>query len=73
MFNDRGMGFVVRRIMDVVEAQLPLPGRPSWEASIGSVVIGDQIVDVVDLLRLIRMVDPAFFDEPVAITDSSLA
>ncbi len=65
-YQGRSVGLVVDRIVDIVEEQVTGQSRSTREGIIGSAVIQQHVMDLVDVPGVIRMVDPMFFEAEAA-------
>lgn len=63
-WQDRSVGLVVDRILDIVEDDLSTRRPSSRKGTLGSAVIQNKVTEMLDLSALIRAQDPAFFAEP---------
>lgn len=59
--NERSMGLIVDEILDIVEESVHLGEAQAGTGVRGSVVIQEKVTDVVDVVELIRAIDPTFF------------
>ena len=62
------VGLVVDRILDIVEERLTVKGTASREGVLYTTVIQEQVTELLDVGRLIRRIDPTFFEQPAAAT-----
>ena len=60
--NDRSVGLVVERILDIVEEQIAVQRAASRHGLIESVVVQGKVTDMLDIESVIRKADPSFFD-----------
>jgi two-component system chemotaxis sensor kinase CheA len=60
------VGLVVGRILDIVEETVTVQGRSNREGVLGSAVIQQQVMDLIDVPGIIRLVDPMFFEHAEA-------
>lgn len=60
--NDRSVGLVVERILDIVEEQIAVQRAASRHGLIESVVVQGKVTDMLDIESVIRKVDPSFLD-----------
>ena len=58
----RSVGLVVDRILDIVEETLTIQNRSQREGVVGSAVIQQHVMDLIDAPGVIRIVDPMFFE-----------
>jgi two-component system, chemotaxis family, sensor kinase CheA len=62
------IGFVVRQILDTVDAELSVRSRLDTGGHLGSAVINGRVTELVDMGRAVAGLDPAVFgDVPVAV------
>lgn len=59
----RSVGLVVDRILDIVEESITIQNQASRDGIIGSAVIQQRVMDLVDVPGVIRMMDPMFFEQ----------
>lgn len=59
----RSMGLVVGRILDIVETTIEIRRSAQSPGLLGSAVIQEHVTDLVDLPSVIRLCEPAFFEE----------
>jgi len=55
------LGLVVDRILDIVEESVTVQSRSQRDGIIGSAVIQEQVMDLVNVPGVIRLADPMFF------------
>lgn len=60
--NDRSVGLVVERILDIVEEQIAVQRAASRHGLIESVVVQGKVTDMLDIESVIRKVDPSLLD-----------
>lgn len=60
--GDKSVGFVVRRILDVVEDAVTVERMNSQPGVLGAAVVQGKVTDLLDVRGLIRSHDPYFFD-----------
>jgi two-component system chemotaxis sensor kinase CheA len=60
------VGLVVGRILDIVEEIITVQRRSNREGVLGSVVIQQQVMDLIDVAGIIRLADPMFFEHAEA-------
>ena len=65
--QERSVGLVVDRILDIVEERLTVRGTASRDGVFHTTVIQDQVTELLDVGRLIRRADPTFFEQPAAL------
>ncbi len=65
--GDRSAGFVVGRILDIVEATLDVKRTTKRDGLLGSAVIQGHVTDLVDLPAILRKEEPAFFEQAMAV------
>ena len=65
-YQGRSVGLVVDRIIDIVEEHVTGQSRSNRDGIIGSAVIQQHVMDLVDVPGVIRMVDPMFFEAEAA-------
>jgi two-component system chemotaxis sensor kinase CheA len=58
----RSVGLVVDRILDIVEETITVQSESNREGVIGSAVIQQRVMDLIDVEGVIRMMDPMFFE-----------
>jgi two-component system chemotaxis sensor kinase CheA len=61
-YHDRSIGLVVDRILDIVEETVTVQSRSHREGILGSAVIQQRVMDLVDVPGVICMADPMFFE-----------
>lgn len=68
VYSERGrsVGFVVGRILDVVEDVVNVERCTAQRGVLGAAVIQGRVVDLLDVQGLIRAQQPGFFDARVA-------
>ncbi|MEO1273460.1 MAG: chemotaxis protein CheW [Myxococcota bacterium] len=59
--NNRSMGLVVDRIIDIVDENITTQSRSSRQGIIASAVIQGRVTEILDVEGAIRMVEPDFF------------
>jgi len=64
--NDRSVGLVVAQILDVVKQSITVQRDSQRDGVLGSVVIQDQVTELLDLGRIIRMTGLGFLDSEVS-------
>jgi two-component system, chemotaxis family, sensor kinase CheA len=69
VYSERGrsVGFVVDRILDIVETRLDVHRKAVKPAIVATAVIQQHVCDLIDIHAVIRSIDPRFFDPAVAI------
>jgi two-component system chemotaxis sensor kinase CheA len=60
--HDRSVGFVVQRILDVMEDVVRIDRSSAQPGLLGAAVIGGKVTSLLDVEGLIRAHDPAFFE-----------
>ena len=66
--NKKSVGLIVGQIVDIVEAERLLYPSPAGKVGVeGSLVIGGQITDLLDIDPLIERVEPGWLGEPVGV------
>jgi two-component system chemotaxis sensor kinase CheA len=60
--GNRSVGFVVTRILDVVEEAVRIERRSAQRGVLGAAVIQGKVTDILDVHGVIRAHDPSFFD-----------
>ncbi|MEZ4653723.1 MAG: chemotaxis protein CheW [Candidatus Eisenbacteria bacterium] len=64
--DDRSVGLVVDRIIDIVEESVVLQRRSGRSGVLGSAIIQGRVTDVLDVRGLICKADPSFFEAVAA-------
>jgi two-component system, chemotaxis family, sensor kinase CheA len=59
--GDRSVGFVVDRILDIASERLGTRSDIDDHALLGSVVVGDKVVELLDVQAAVLSADPGFF------------
>lgn len=62
--NGRSMGLLVDSILDIVEEHVEAGAAQAGTGVRGSAVIQGKVTDIVDVVELVRSIDPTFFVEP---------
>jgi two-component system chemotaxis sensor kinase CheA len=62
--GDRSVGFVVDRILDIATERAGTRSDIDDHALVGSVVVGDRVVELLDVQAAVLAADPAFYNEP---------
>jgi two-component system chemotaxis sensor kinase CheA len=62
----RSVGLVVERILDIVEEALTTQYQATREGLLGSAIIQQRVTDLLDVHSVIRLHNPAFFEQPTA-------
>jgi two-component system chemotaxis sensor kinase CheA len=62
--GERSVGFVVNRILDIATERPGTRSDIDDHALIGSVVVGDRVVELLDVQTAVLAADPAFYNEP---------
>ncbi len=72
--GERSVGFAVQRIIDIATERSGSRSDIDDHALLGSVVVGDRVVELLDVSAAVLAADPNFFDTPVfnSSTDSLL-
>ncbi len=66
--DGRRVGFVVDRILDIVEDDLSVT-RPGSRAGVKTcVVLQERVTEIIDVPAVLRMADPDFFERPLSAT-----
>jgi two-component system chemotaxis sensor kinase CheA len=65
-YQGRSIGLVVDRILDIVEETLTVQNKSHRDGVLGSAVIQQRVMDLVDVPGVVRMVDPMFFERAEA-------
>jgi two-component system chemotaxis sensor kinase CheA len=65
-YQGRSVGLVVDRILDIVEETITVQDRSSRDGIVGSAVIQQRVMDLIDIAGVIRMSDPMFFEAEAA-------
>ena len=60
------VGLVVNRILDTVEEKLTIQRPASRPGVLGSLVIQNQVTELLDVKEVIRTANPNFIDRPLA-------
>jgi two-component system chemotaxis sensor kinase CheA len=63
--NDRRIGLIAHRIVDIVDEDLKARRTGSREGVKGCAVIRDRVTEILDLEGLIRLSDPGFFERSI--------
>ncbi|MFZ0515749.1 MAG: chemotaxis protein CheW [Acidobacteriaceae bacterium] len=66
--NQRSVGLVVERILDIVEDDLATRRPASREGVLGSFVVQGKVTEILDVDGIIRAQDPTFFDAEQLLT-----
>ncbi len=56
--NDRNVGFVVARILDIVEDEVRLDVTTTREGMLGSIIVQQKVTDVLDMAAIVRHAAP---------------
>ncbi|MBI5433664.1 MAG: chemotaxis protein CheA [Planctomycetes bacterium] len=64
--EDRSIGLVVDRILDIVEESLRVRRKMQSRGTLGSAVVQGKVTDLLDAQAVIGEVDPTFFEDLVA-------
>jgi two-component system chemotaxis sensor kinase CheA len=59
--GERSVGFVVERILDIATERAGTRSDVDDEALVGSVVVGDKVVELLDMASAVLAADPHFF------------
>jgi two-component system chemotaxis sensor kinase CheA len=59
--GDRSVGFVVERILDIATEQAGTRSDIDDQALVGSVVVGDKVVELLDMESAVLAADPHFY------------
>ena len=62
--DERSVGFVVDRILDIANERPGTRSDIDDHALVGSVVVGDRVVELLDVQAAVLAADPAFYDVP---------
>jgi two-component system chemotaxis sensor kinase CheA len=62
--GERSVGFVVNRILDIATERAGTRSDIDDHALVGSVVVGDRVVELLDVQAAVLAADPAFYNEP---------
>jgi two-component system chemotaxis sensor kinase CheA len=62
--GERSVGFVVERILDIATERPGTRSDIDDHALIGSVVVGDRVVELLDVQAAVLAADPTFYDHP---------
>lgn len=68
--NGRSIGLLVDNILDIVQERITLGDAQPGTGVRGSIVIQDKVTDIIDVVELIRAIDPTFFHEQILETAS---
>jgi two-component system, chemotaxis family, sensor kinase CheA len=60
--GERSVGFVVRRILDVVEEHVRIDASTAGPGTLGAAVIAGKVTSVLDVEGVVRSYDPSFFE-----------
>jgi two-component system chemotaxis sensor kinase CheA len=66
--GERSVGFVVERILDIASERIGTRSDIDDHALVGSVVVGDKVVELLDMQSAVLAADPHFYS-----ADSSMA
>ena len=64
--GDRSVGFVVERILDIASERIGTRSDIDDHALVGSVVVGDKVVELLDVESAVLAADPNFYNGPGA-------
>jgi two-component system chemotaxis sensor kinase CheA len=59
--GERSVGFVVERILDIATERAGTRSDVDDEALVGSVVVGDKVVELLDMASAVLAADPHFY------------
>jgi two-component system chemotaxis sensor kinase CheA len=68
--NGRSMGLLVDAILDIVEEHVEAGDAQPGTGVRGSAVIQNKVTDIVDVVELVRSIDPTFFLSNESLTES---
>src|SRR5208337_3278556 len=68
VYTDQGrsVGLVVDRILDIAHEDSKSRKRTGRQGTLGSMVVQGRVTELLDVKAIIQMVDPDFFNEPMA-------
>ncbi len=61
--NDKSIGLVVSKFIDILEERVIIKRRSSTPGVIGSAVIRDEVTEILDVQTIIAKADPSFFEK----------
>jgi two-component system chemotaxis sensor kinase CheA len=64
--GERSVGFVVERILDIASERIGTRSDIDDHALVGSVVVGDKVVELLDVESAVLAADPNFYNGPGA-------
>jgi len=70
--GERSVGFVVDRILDIATERLGSRSDIDDNALLGSVVVGEKVVELLDVQAAVLAADPSFYDSD-AVTEHGSA
>ncbi|MDQ1288317.1 MAG: two-component system, chemotaxis family, sensor kinase CheA, partial [Actinomycetota bacterium] len=59
--GERSVGFVVERILDIASERLGTRSDIDDHALVGSIVVGDKVVELLDMESAVLAADPHFY------------
>lgn len=65
--NNKTLGLVVDRILDIIEDTIEIKLPPSRKGVIGSIILQQQVTELLDLDAIIHMAHPTFFKQRVIV------
>jgi two-component system, chemotaxis family, sensor kinase CheA len=68
--NERSVGLVVRRIIDIVDENITVKRGANRTGVLGTIVVQDRVTDLLDIENIVKDADPSFLVET---TDLALA
>jgi len=61
--NERSVGLIVGRIIDIVEANITVKRGANRQGVLGTVVVQDRVTDLLDIETIVKDADPSFLIE----------
>ena len=61
--NERSVGLVVRRIIDIVDENITVKRGANRTGVLGTIVVQDRVTDLLDIENIVRDADPSFLIE----------
>jgi len=58
--NERSVGLVVRRIIDIVDENITVKRGANRTGVLGTIVVQDRVTDLLDIENIVRDADPSF-------------
>ncbi len=65
--NDRSVGLVVERIIDIVEESITVKRGANRPGVLGTIVVQDRVTDLLDVDNVVQAADPSFLIETKAV------